>query len=235
MGGPGEGSQLNWLTQTVSGNEHRFRRNMRKSFYLVLQVCYTLNPQSYKHDRNILCCRYHSFQAHLGRLPCHTSRISTQPAPLQNGQPFPPQILQEISISGRRGSVNGEIRSAQADFVSALNISSAKNSNACFKSAKETFFVHIQGFLPDGRNSVCAILEIASLRYTRPGQIIRIRRLLILHDTCLYGRSVCTKRYVRIMLDKESILHVAGRVVFCKVQRRECMPVVFDGRSFSKS
>ena len=61
------------------------------------------------------------------------------------------------------------------------------------------------------------------------------RRLLILHDTCLYGRSVCTKQYVRIMLDKESILHVAGRVVFCKVQRREYMPVVFDFRSFSNA
>jgi hypothetical protein len=65
-------------------------------------------------------------------------RISTQPVCLQNGQPFPPQRLHEISISAL-GSVNGKYDGRRRICVDSPNISRAKYKSACFKSAKDTF------------------------------------------------------------------------------------------------
>ena len=59
------GSQLNWLTQTVSENGHRFRRTCVSLLLGISGLLYAQSP-FLKHNRNILCCRYHSFQAHSG-------------------------------------------------------------------------------------------------------------------------------------------------------------------------
>ena len=64
--------------------------------------------------------------------------ISTHPVCLQNEHPFPPHKLQDMSISAD-GSVKGKYEGRRRIFVSGPNISYAKNSNACIKSAKETF------------------------------------------------------------------------------------------------
>ena len=40
-------------------------------------------------------------------------------------------------------------------------------------------------------------------------------------------------QYIRVMLDKERILHIAGRMVLGEIQGREDMPVVLDFRSLS--
>ena len=64
-------------------------------------------------------------------------KISTQPVCLQKAQPFPPQMLQEMSISAL-GSVNGKYEGRKRIFVSGPNISRAKVSNTCLRSVKLT-------------------------------------------------------------------------------------------------
>ena len=61
------------------------------------------------------------------------------------------------------------------------------------------------------------------------------RRLCRLHYTALYAGCMCTQndivRHFGIVINKESVLHIACRMVFRKVHGREYMPVVFDFRS----
>src|SRR5574344_152355 len=64
-------------------------------------------------------------------------RISSHPVPLQTGQPLPPHIEHEISISAE-GSVKGKYEGRKRICVSFPNISLAKYNNVCFKSANET-------------------------------------------------------------------------------------------------
>ena len=54
----------------------------------------------------------------------------------------------------------------------------------------------------------------------------------MLHRAGLYRRGVGAKQNIGRTLNEESILHVAGGVVFGKVQRREHMPVVLDFGTF---
>ena len=64
-------------------------------------------------------------------------RISSQPVPLQTGQPLPPQRLHETSTSAEgsvKGKYDGRIRMAVCSPKSSL----AKNSSDCFRSANET-------------------------------------------------------------------------------------------------
>lgn len=47
-------------------------------------------------------------------------------------------------------------------------------------------------------------------------------------------KKVCVRSNTsRVMLDKERILHIAGRMVLGEIQGREDMPVVLDFRSLS--
>ena len=59
------------------------------------------------------------------------------------------------------------------------------------------------------------------------------RRFLLFHYSGLYGRSMCAKQYIRVMLDKERILHIAGRMVLGEIQGREDMPIVLVFLSLS--
>ena len=61
------------------------------------------------------------------------------------------------------------------------------------------------------------------------------RRLGNLHHTRLHRRSVGAQQNVGAALYEECILHVACRMVFGKVERREHMPVVFHLRTLGNS
>ena len=98
-------------------------------------------------------------------------KISTQPVCLQKAQPLPPQMSQLISISAE-GSVNGKYDGRNLIFVSVPNISRANNKRTCFKSVNDTF---LSTYNPSTWwKKQWARAEMASFRYTRPGQITLI-------------------------------------------------------------
>ena len=73
---------------------------------------------------------------------------------------------------------------------------------------------------------------MVSLRYTRPGQMIRIGWFLLFHHPGLHAAGMGSQQPVGVLMDIKSILHVPGRVILRQIQRGEIMPVVFDLRTF---
>src|SRR3569833_2417715 len=62
------------------------------------------------------------------------------------------------------------------------------------------------------------------------------RRLAVLHHAHLYGGGMCAQGDIIlaiVLFDEESILHIAGRMLFGEVKRGEIMPVILDLRPFS--
>ena len=57
------------------------------------------------------------------------------------------------------------------------------------------------------------------------------RRFLLFHYSCLNGRGVGAQKHVRLPLDEERVLHVAGWMVGSKVKSREHMPVILYFRT----
>ena len=82
--------------------------------------------------------------------------------------------------------------------------------------------------------TVCAIADSFVTVYTSRTDDAD-RRFGSFHHTGLYRRSMCTQYYVRVSFDKESILHIACRMVFGKVQCREHVPVIFNFRTFGNT
>ena len=57
------------------------------------------------------------------------------------------------------------------------------------------------------------------------------RRLIIFHIPDLYGRCMCPKENIRILLNEKSILHISCRVIFWEIQSCKVMPIVFNFRT----
>ena len=59
-------------------------------------------------------------------------------------------------------------------------------------------------------------------------------RFLLFHQTDLHIRSMCTKQYIGIFLNKKSILHFTCRVIGREIQCRKVVPIIFYLGAISK-
>ena len=132
---------------------------------------------------------------------------------------------------GRR-LCEGEVRRAQANLRVRAEHLAGESEQHLFKSVNET---SLSMYKPSTWwKKQCARAEMASLRYTRPGQITRIGGAVVFHHAALHARSVRAQDHIGMRLHEESVLHVACRMIFGKVHRAKHMPVVFDLRTVGK-
>ena len=159
-------------------------------------------------------------------------RISTHPVCLQKPHPFPPHKWHEMSISAE-GSVKGKYDGRNRMRVSGPNSSRAKYKKRLFQICERYIFINIESF-DLVEEAVCASGNGFVAVYA-PRADDANGRFLRSHDASLHRRSVGAQQYVRRAKNEERVLHVAGRMVGCKIERGKHMPIVFDFRPVGDS
>ena len=151
--------------------------------------------------------------------------ISSQPVCLQTLHPLPPHRLHDTSTSAD-GSVNGKYGRAHPDLRLFAEHLLGEIQNALFQVGERYVFVDIKSF-DLVKNAVRPVRNGLVAEYP-PRANHADRRFLTLHRAHLDRTGVRPQQDIRVFADEKRVLHIAGRMLGRKVERREHMPVVLD-------